>query len=331
MEAIVIILLLVFVVLLILPFVGMAKASGAQRRSEALVAQVTTLEIEMRCLRQSGTAEGNRVEELTRKMATLEIEIQTFKRAGMPRGNAEPPVYVPVEEPSPQTTTPPSPTVADAQPKTAEAVVPEPKPAEISFFKPSPTAQPPVVPPQLPKIEKAAENRESSPSLRPRPEAAKQKPAPAVPAISLEQFMGAKLFAWIGGLALFFGIAFFIKYSFEQNLIPPQVRAATGFLAGIGLLVGGVIMKRKETAVTAQTLCSTGVLVLYGVTFACNGLYHFPCFGTGPTFLLMTLITAVAFLLSVRLNAMVVAVLGIAGGFLTPILLSTVSVTRSAT
>jgi uncharacterized membrane protein len=37
----------------------------------------------------------------------------------------------------------------------------------------------------------------------------------------------------------------------------------------------------------------------------------------------MTLITAVAFLLSVRLNAMVVAVLGIAGGFLTPILLST--------
>jgi hypothetical protein len=37
----------------------------------------------------------------------------------------------------------------------------------------------------------------------------------------------------------------------------------------------------------------------------------------------MTLITAVAFLLSVRLNAIVVAVLGIAGGFLTPILLST--------
>src|SRR5438874_343938 len=37
----------------------------------------------------------------------------------------------------------------------------------------------------------------------------------------------------------------------------------------------------------------------------------------------MTLITAAAFLLAVRLNAMVVAVLGIAGGFLTPVLLST--------
>src|SRR5207244_12897002 len=37
----------------------------------------------------------------------------------------------------------------------------------------------------------------------------------------------------------------------------------------------------------------------------------------------MTLITAVAFLLAVRLNAILVAVLGIAGGFLTPVLLST--------
>jgi uncharacterized membrane protein len=37
----------------------------------------------------------------------------------------------------------------------------------------------------------------------------------------------------------------------------------------------------------------------------------------------MTLITAVAFLLAVRLNGLVVAVLGIAGGFLTPVLLST--------
>jgi len=127
---------------------------------------------------------------------------------------------------------------------------------------------------------------------------------------------GAKLFAWIGGLALFFGVAFFIKYASEQHLIPPQMRAALGFLTGIGLLVGGVIMKRKETAATAQTLCSTRVLVLYGVTFACKALYHFPFFGTGPTFLLMTVITVVAFLLSVRLNAMVVAVIAMLASFL---------------
>ena len=152
---------------------------------------------------------------------------------------------------------------------------------------------------------------------------ATQVAKPTKPPINWEQFMGAKLFAWVGGFALFLGIAFFIKYSFEHNLIPPELRIAIGFVAGAGLVVGGLLLKRKENAVTAQTLCATGILVLYAVTFACRAYYHFAFFGLIPTFLLMTLITAVAFLLSVRLNAIVVAVLGIAGGFLTPILLST--------
>ena len=46
-------------------------------------------------------------------------------------------------------------------------------------------------------------------------------------------------------------------------------------------------------------------------------------FGPVPTFLLMVLITATAFLLAVRLDALVVAILGMLGGFLTPILIST--------
>ena len=146
---------------------------------------------------------------------------------------------------------------------------------------------------------------------------------PARPPINWEQFMGAKLFAWIGGLALFLGVAFFVKYSFEHNLIPPQLRVAIGFIIGVSLVIGGLLLKRKENAVTAQTLCATGILVLYSVTFACRSYYHFAFFGLISTFLLMTLITAVAFLLAVRLNAIVVAVLGIAGGFLTPVLLST--------
>jgi len=154
-------------------------------------------------------------------------------------------------------------------------------------------------------------------------EAVPQITTPARPPINWEQFMGAKLFAWIGGLALFLGVAFFVKYSFEHNLISPELRVAIGFVVGTSLVIGGLLLKRKENAVTAQTLCATGILVLYAVTFACRGYYHFAFFGLIPTFLLMTVITAMAFLLAVRLNAMVVAVLGIAGGFLTPVLLST--------
>src|SRR5213079_951439 len=146
---------------------------------------------------------------------------------------------------------------------------------------------------------------------------------PVKPPIDWEQFMGAKLFAWIGGLALFLGVAFFVKYSFEHNLIPPELRVAIGFLTGIALVVGGVAVKRKENAVTAQTLCATGILILYAVTFACRSFYHFPFFGLIPTVALMSLITAAAFLLAVQLDALVVTILGIGGGFLTPVLLST--------
>ena len=135
--------------------------------------------------------------------------------------------------------------------------------------------------------------------------------------------MGVKLFAWIGGFVLFLGVAFFIKYSFERNLIPPEVRAALGFLIGIGLIVGGVLMKRREYAVTAHTLCATGVVILYAVTFACRSVYHFRFFDAGTTFAVMALITVAAFTLAVRSNALVVAILGLVGGFLTPLLLST--------
>ena len=147
--------------------------------------------------------------------------------------------------------------------------------------------------------------------------------APPARTIDWEQFMGAKMFAWIGGFALFLGVAFFVKYSFEHNLIPPELRVAIGFLTGIALVIGGVALKRKENVVTAQTLCATGILILYAVTFACRSFYHFPFFGLIPTFALMSLITGAAFLIAVQLDALVVAILGIAGGFLTPVLLST--------
>ncbi|MEZ5299766.1 MAG: DUF2339 domain-containing protein [Verrucomicrobiales bacterium] len=120
---------------------------------------------------------------------------------------------------------------------------------------------------------------------------------------------------------LFLSITFFVKYSFENNLIPPEGRVALGFAAGIGLLVGGFIMDRRKYVITSHTLLSTGILVLYATTFACRSIYGF--LGTGSAFAVMVLITAVAFLLAVRLNAVVVAVLGLLGGFLTPILLST--------
>jgi uncharacterized membrane protein len=150
------------------------------------------------------------------------------------------------------------------------------------------------------------------------------EPEPETPSlIDWEQFMGAKLFAWLGGLAAFLAAAFFVKYSFEHNLIPPEVRVAIGFLFAIGLVIGGLKISRERYAVTSQTLIASGIVSLYAVTFACNSIYHFAFFGPAATLLMLVLVTATAFLLAVRLDARVIAILGMLGGFLTPILLST--------
>lgn len=141
---------------------------------------------------------------------------------------------------------------------------------------------------------------------------------------SWERFMGVKLFAWLGGIAMFFGVIFFVKYAFEKNLIPPHVRVALGFLTGAGFLLGGLMTHRlPKYRVLAQVFCATGVVILYGVTFAAHAIYRFQAFGTVPTMVLMALITMAAFLIAVRLDALVVAVLGMLGGFVTPLLVAT--------
>jgi uncharacterized membrane protein len=144
---------------------------------------------------------------------------------------------------------------------------------------------------------------------------------PERPRFNWEQFMGVKLFAWIGGLALFIGLAFFVAYSFQQNLIKPPMRVALGFLTGLGVMIGGLRLPREKYAISVQTLCAAGVLILYADIFASCSHYHFIPNAAG--FGLMALVTAVAFLLADRLASPTVAILGLIGGFLTPPLLST--------
>lgn len=214
-----------------------------------------------------------------------------------------------LEKRTPAATPAPIPKAApqEAEPET----VPQPPPLP---------ATPSIEPAPAPTFEEVWETPSPAPREEPIPAC-----APAKPPFSIEQFLGVKMFAWLGGLAVFFGVIFFVKYAFEHNLIPPAMRVAMGFIAGVGLLTGGLWTHRRENyRVLAQSLCATGVLILYGVSFAAHAVYRFPAFGPAATFTLMSLITVTAFLIAVRLNALVVAVLGMLGGFLTPVLLPTV-------
>lgn len=193
------------------------------------------------------------------------------------------------------------------------AAPPRIQPAEAGRKAAAPPAKAQQPIPPLPKQPKPV--APAAPSVVP-PVAERLRPG-----IDWEQFLGVKLFAWVGGFALFLAAAFFVKYSFDNNLISPAMRVAAGFAGGLGLLIGGVVLRKKDYQVTAQTLCATGVVILYATSFACHSRYEFT--GVNTTFAIMALVTIAAFILAMRMDACVVAVLGLVGGFLTPPLLST--------
>ncbi len=146
-------------------------------------------------------------------------------------------------------------------------------------------------------------------------------PLPRQPAFDWESFTGVKLFAWLGGFALFLGAVFFVKYSIEHSLISPVLRVILGLITGAGLLTGGLWLRRQGYETTVHTLCASGIAILYTDIFAAHSFYEF--IGPTPAFLFMILVTVAAFLLAVRLDGRYIAILGLLGGFLTPPLLST--------
>ncbi|MGI8891533.1 MAG: DUF2339 domain-containing protein, partial [Chthoniobacterales bacterium] len=172
---------------------------------------------------------------------------------------------------------------------------------------PAPDISPIVAPP-----------RAQPPPLPVRPPVGEPVSTPPTP-FNWEAFMGVKLFAWLGGLALFLGVVFLVKYSFENNLISPLGRVAIG--AGIGgTLVGlGWWLARGRYGITAQSLCATGIVILYADLFAAHSFHGLISLATA--FFAMSAVTLFLFLLAVNLSAQVIVILGLLGGFLTPLLL----------
>jgi hypothetical protein len=181
------------------------------------------------------------------------------------------------------------------------------------------------VPPPLPTVAVAASfpaPPQPPPLPIPAPRLTSTAPPPPIrPAIDWEAFMGVKLFAWIGGFVLFLGVVFLVKYSFENNLVTPRMRIAIGAVIGLSLIAAGWRAARKNYRVPGQSLCATGVLVLYANIFAAHAFYDL--ISLTPAFALMSGVTIAAFFLAVTLEPQVVVILGLLGGFLTPVLLST--------
>ena len=125
----------------------------------------------------------------------------------------------------------------------------------------------------------------------------------------------------VGVVILVMGIGFFLKYSVDHGWIAPSARVALSILTGIGLLAAGIKLLRTVYQLLGQGLIGGGIATLYLSIFAAVNFYHLIDAYTG--FALMALITASAGVMAVRFDSLLIAILGIIGGYATPVLLST--------
>ncbi len=217
-----------------------------------------------------------------------------------------------------------------AAPPTAPTITP---PAVASPAAPPPATQLPVIPVQ------AAMRPPSSPTQPP--------PRPPSPFAQSVRDILSRIWQWIlvgeehrpkgvtieyavattwlvraGIVALVFGVGFFLKWSIDRNLLGPTARVSMSVVFGLAMLGSGLRLLGRRWNLLGQGFTGGGLAVLYFSMYALGPLYKLVD-STALVFALMILVTVSAGVLALYANSMLVAIFGIIGGFLTPVLLHT--------
>ncbi len=157
---------------------------------------------------------------------------------------------------------------------------------------------------------------------------ASEKPRDTVPphkpsrqGIDSEFRFGQKWLLIIGIITVIFGVAFFLKYSFERGWIGPAGRVSLAYLWGLVFLVAGHLIRKKQLPWFGLSIYGGGIAILYFATYAAFQIYHL--LPQAPSFFVMVLITILACATAMAYETQALAILGLMGGFLTPILMST--------
>jgi uncharacterized membrane protein len=181
---------------------------------------------------------------------------------------------------------------------------PEPEPVKAEPVRPVVEMQPAVA--SVPPVK-------TSPPLPPRP--------------SFEEQLTSRWLVWLGAGTIALGGVFLVKFSIDYGLITPEMRVIFGFLVGAALVAGGEWLRRRGASTRIEALrgsyvppalTAAGLFIAFASTYAAFALYQM--MSPLVSFLALAALVGAAIVLSIW-HGRGVAVLGLVGGFLTPLLI----------
>jgi uncharacterized membrane protein len=136
---------------------------------------------------------------------------------------------------------------------------------------------------------------------------------------SMEDLLGGRVLAWVGGLAVLLGVVFLFAMAASRGWIGEGARVSLAALASTGMIVAGVwLHERKGRTDAALAALSTGIAAMFVTITVAAQVY-----GLVPDLvaLVMAVATgAVATALAVRWESRGIGALGILGALVGPVL-----------
>lgn len=178
--------------------------------------------------------------------------------ASAPSGSLSPAMAQPMPTAPQEPSGPPPPAVAPPPPVAADMPIP------VATLPPAPTGAWPAPPGAV------------IPGAVPAP-APGAWPAPAAPAVQPKapsawaDTSGLKALGWVGGAVTVLGVVMLLVVAIQQRLLTAEARVGIGAVLAIVLVVGGYLLRRKESqaAVAATVVCTglaVGFLTIVGAT-----------------------------------------------------------------
>ncbi len=197
--------------------------------------------------------------------------------------------------------------------------------------EPSRPTSPPEPQPLKSAATPASDEAPSAPVISPPAEppraAPPSPPPPKPPKPSFEEQLTSRWLVWLGALTIGLGGVFLVKFSIDYGLITPEMRVIFGFLLGVALVAGGEWLRRSGAAMKIEALrgsyvppalTAAGLFVAFASVYAAFALYQM--LSPLASFIVLAALSLAAIVLSIW-HGRGVALLGLLGGFVTPLLI----------